>query len=324
MERVAEMARTLDPGSITKRIRLESSDTEVVRMRDELNGALERIEAGYRAQEGFISNVSHELKTPIAVLLAEAYSLRARGYDGGEVGRYLSSSEEELGRLGRLVESFLTLTRTELHFDPQEFGLADVNDFVLDAVDMAGPLAEVHDVAIDVRLHEADDDESPLSIHGDPQLLATMVVNLVRNAVRFTPKGGSLSIEVLCDAEHTRVRVQDDGPGIPVEFLPRMFERFAQAPEESRRRRGMGLGLSIAQRIATLHGGSISATNREEGGSLFEIRLPRQAGDAPEGSGPRDGDAGAPTSRPSPTLTVERNGAQPSLSTAPSTTARAQ
>lgn len=126
-----------------------------------------------------------------------------------------------------------------------------------------------------VRLRlDLEEEPLPLIVLGENELLRVMVDNLVRNAIRFSSKGQAIDIAVFRTTESSSICVRDEGPGIPTELLDTLFDRFTQAPAETARGRGHGLGLSIAQGIAELHGGRISVRNLPEAGAEFTVTLP--------------------------------------------------
>ncbi len=278
LEELVTAAESVAPESLHARLEVDTNDEEVERLRDELNDALERIEAGYRAQESFISNVSHELKTPIAVLLTEAQVVRSGDVDPERAREFAESVEEEMRHLGRLVESFLTLTRADQGERLTRRVPVEWNDVVLDAVRHVEPVSSLHRVRVVPRLampEEGAADEEDVERLGDPELLQTMIENLVRNAVRFSPPDERVTVELSRPGGGLAIEVRDHGPGIPEELLPTLFDRFVQA--EGERTRGSGLGLAIARRVAELHGGTIDAENVADGGCRFTARFPARA-----------------------------------------------
>ncbi len=273
LERVTGFARRLGPESIDEELSVEESSTwEVANLSRELEEARQRIQAAFKAQERFLSNVSHEIKSPISVLLLEAQALRRDGLDE-DVSDYLDSAQEEMTRLGRLVESFLTLTRVRDGKGLSRELEYPANDLVMDSVENCLGMAQQYRVRLSPHLLDGELDIDT-TICGEPDLLRTMLDNLVRNAIRFSPKGESVRITLERDADSVRVRVGDRGPGIPPDKLDAIFDRFAQTEDEQRRGRGHGLGLEIAQGIAELHAGRIVAANREGGGAEFVVTLP--------------------------------------------------
>lgn len=276
LERLRDQATTISPDTISREVDLHSSDTEVERLQDALNDAMSRLEAGYESQERFLSNVSHEIKTPVSVLMTEA-QLVLRDKDASQAARELArSTESEMRNLAQLVESFLLLTRVREAGDGVPRRPVDLNDVAVDAIVHTGKFAESFSVPLKADLFDAethdDPDREPVVL-GDSDLLRIMLDNLLRNAVRFSPTGSAVDLKVACEADAAILTVRDRGPGIPPDVAERLFDRFAQADTEHRAGRGSGLGLEIAQGIAELHGGSIAAGNHPEGGALFTVRL---------------------------------------------------
>lgn len=273
IQRMATAARAVSPTNLRGRIELDPTDSEIARLQQEWNAALERVERGYRAQGMFLSNVSHELKTPIAVLLSHAQVLQ-QGAEGTELQTFARNVEDEMRTMGRLVESLLLLARVEHGKELVRRESVAVNDVILEAAERTSDLARSLDVPLVTNLHLPADGESEPELVGDPELLRTMVENLVRNALRFTPRGLPVDLRVTCGQGEASIRVRDQGPGIPREHIERIFERFYQVPGEGAKQRGTGLGLAIARSVAELHRGVIAVRNLEDKGCEFEIRLP--------------------------------------------------
>jgi signal transduction histidine kinase len=274
IQRMANAARSVSPANLRGRIDVEPIDAEMARLQQDLNDALERLERGYRAQGQFLSNVSHELKTPVAVLLSQAQVLR-RGGDADEMAQFAGNVEEEMRTLARLVESLLLLARVEHGKDLVRRVGVPVNDLVLEAAERTSELARSLDVPLVTNLHLGRGGEGQPEVVGDPELLRTMIENLVRNALRFTPSGEPVDLRVDCRQGEASIRVRDRGPGVPKEHLERIFERFYQVPGERGAQRGTGLGLAIARSVAELHKGRIAVRNLPgEKGCEFEVRLP--------------------------------------------------
>ncbi len=277
-ERLQELASELGPQSLNRTLDMPVWNTELAELRDQLEDARVRIRNAFEVQERFMTNVSHELKTPIAVVLTEAQTLRAAGIPEDVLG-FVESTEEEMLRLGKLVESFLTLARVRDGNHQVRGKRYAVNDLVMDATEHCAKVAAQAGVVLSATLLE-DDDSLDASVSGEPELLRTMLDNLIRNAIRFTPSGKrvdvSLEVEGGEGAERwVRVRVNDQGPGIPCDQIGSVFDRFRQAEnQQNGRAGGYGLGLAIAQGIAELHGGRITVKINADGGCLFEVRLP--------------------------------------------------
>jgi signal transduction histidine kinase len=315
LRRITEAARAMAPERIeATRVEMPEVGVEVNEARLELNRALDRIEAGYQSQERFISNVSHELKTPIAVLLTEARRLQLQERSADELSGFVGDVAEQMARLGKIVESFLTLARIDYEERLRKFEDFWFHDLLLEAVRRTRAQAQTHGVHVDLELPEGTDYFDRPS-WGDPELISSAVENLIRNAIRFAPADSSVRVSLEPDPAVTeavtagepaapprpgaRVCVADEGPGMPEALLATVFEPFKQADSEEGTGRGTGLGLAIAHRVTTLHKGSIRALNRpreeesgrsgEQAGCTVEVALPFLS---EQDWGPLEGDLG--------------------------------
>lgn len=271
-DRLRAVARHLRPEALGDKIELGHSSAEVEQLTRELEDVRSRLAAAFAAQERFLSNVTHEIKTPIAVLLVEAQTLQSEDLPEA-AAEFVRSAEYEMTRLGKLVEAFLMLTRLRDSRGLINTLSCGVNDLVMDSVEDCQLMAEQHGVHLRPVLLE-DEETIDTEVRGDRELLITMLNNLIRNAIRFSSPTQTVAVDVARDDSSVLIAVLDEGPGIPPDRLATIFDRFAQAPEEQRRGRGHGLGLAIAQGIAELHGGEIEAANRDEGGCSFTVELP--------------------------------------------------
>ncbi|MEL6427921.1 MAG: HAMP domain-containing sensor histidine kinase [Planctomycetota bacterium] len=287
LRRITESVQDVAPESIeAKRIAVPEVGAEVNEAKRALNSALDRIEAGYRAQERFISNVSHELKTPIAVVFTEAQRLAKGARSADELQTFVGEIADQMGKLAAMVESFLTLARIDYEARLKKNGEFWFHDLVVEAAGRNRAQGETLGVSIDVELpDEFEFFDTPT--WGDPELVSSLVGNLIRNALRFSPPDGNVRVTLepgtLAVAgedgparDAAVIRVVDRGPGIPAEIVDTLFEPFAQAKAERRAERGTGLGLAIAKKVADLHRGTIQALNRTDGesGCVVEVRLP--------------------------------------------------
>jgi signal transduction histidine kinase len=300
IQRLAKAARAVSPTSLEDRIDVGPADSEIARLQHELNRALERLERGYREQGAFISNVSHELKTPIAVLLSQAQVLKQEDRTSLEYRRFLAVVEEEMRVVGGLVESFLVLARIGHGKELVRRERLNVNDVVLESAAHCAALSRHHEVPLVTMLHLAADGEADLEIEGDPELLRTMLENLVRNALRFSPSGEPVDLRVTCTKDRASIRVRDRGPGIPREHMERVFDRFYQIAEVQSGPRGSGLGLAIAKSVAELHHGTISVHNCADRGCEFEVLLPLVKSAHPAEIAPSDEELAAGRSNVAP------------------------
>ena len=222
--------------------------------------------AALRRQREFAADASHELRTPLTVIRSSVEHLRRnRGEPSPTTTEALDDIDAEVGLLTALVEDLLLLARSDSGAITLARAPVDLGDI---AADGAGALTKAAD-ARGVRLFL---DPEPAIVSGDSVRLRQLIVILVDNAVRHSPRGGAVRVRVRNDAPEAVVEVEDDGPGIRLEDMPRVFERFWRAPGAAGG--GTGLGLAIAKSIVDLHEGRITVTNRPEGGARFSVRLP--------------------------------------------------
>lgn len=271
--RLRELTQQLSPDRLGQTIEFDGDSAEVTELARQLEDTRARLHKAFSAQERFLSNVSHEIKTPIAVMGIEAQTLDLKGASD-DVRYFVDSVREESKRLGNLVESFLTLSRIQDGKSLSQGKTYAANDLMMDSVEHCAVMAEQNSVYLQPTLFD-DERLMEAAVSGDPELLTTMLDNLIRNAIRFSPRHGVVRVDLACNDTTLFVRVADEGPGIPADKLPTVFDRFSQAGNEQRTGRGHGLGLSIAMGIAELHNGTITVRNLEKAGCEFIVELPR-------------------------------------------------
>lgn len=277
LNRLQEIAALLEPESLSNRIDIGSTATEVARLQNKLNEARRRLETGYKAQEQFAANVSHELKTPLAIIVAQADLLKSDLSLPEHARQFINVTREESLRLARLCESFMLLARVR-HGKSIETTARPytVNLWIMDCVGDCRSIAKQHQVDIKATLLE--DEHLDAQVLGDRDLLCIMLDNIIRNACRFSTPGQTVEISAHAFAKRVQIAVRDYGPGIPPAMLKKIFEkyeRFVQAENTPLGKRGNGIGLQIAQGIAQLHNGDIDAVNMvEDGGCLFTLTFP--------------------------------------------------
>jgi len=260
---------------LDRRIPVPPGRGEMAQLARTVNRMLDRLEAAMAAQERFIANAAHEFRTPVAALLGEAQVMAQRARTSEEYARFVTSVQDEMRRLGQLVHSLLTLARADAGLGPSATVPVSINEVVTDAVQACALSARQREIRLVTRLAMPDPDEPEVLVHGEAELLRTMVMNLVHNAVRFSPVDQAVDIQVPADAETPAVRIRDRGPGLPPEHLPHVFERFYSVARNDGTGQGMGLGLAIAAGVARLHGGEITVTNCPDAGCEFIVVLPR-------------------------------------------------
>jgi two-component system phosphate regulon sensor histidine kinase PhoR len=220
----------------------------------------------------FVANVSHELRTPVTVIrgYAETLSSNLIAKDPATAERFAQVIRNHAERLTALINDLLTLSQLEAQGQALTLSPCDLGERLQHCCELVKPKAEEKGIAITT---------SPLpegKILADAQRLEQILFNLLDNAVKYTPTGGAVTINVNNEGEMVRISIDDTGPGIPEAARQRIFERFYRADAgRSREAGGTGLGLAIAKHLVGLHGGSIGVSNRREGGSSFFFTLQR-------------------------------------------------
>lgn len=273
IQKITAAARKLTIDRLGQRLGLNVPTGDLSVLVASLNEMLERIEEGVRSQERFASDVSHELKTPISVLLGEAQVLSRKNRSLQEYQEFLSSVETEMHHLAKTVDSLLLLARANAGYPIPTVALP-LNDILAESARRCQPIAERANVALLPRLMLPSDDEPELLVRGDEELLCAMLSNLLLNAIRHSPAGETVNVELSQECGEAVITVRDHGPGIPPGLLGRLFRPLASETREQGLVRGTGLGLLIVRSVVQLSGGSISARNLPEGGCEFLVRLP--------------------------------------------------
>jgi two-component system OmpR family sensor kinase len=272
--RITQEVERLGAEDLCRRLDSPGGGDEAAELVKSMNQLLDRLEVAFTAQERFLAGVSHELKTPLSVLLGEAQVLMQRERTAEEIERFVASVQDEVRSLAQTVDSVLVLARAEAGLRTPFAGEVPLNDVVMDAVQRCQPLAKQQEVRLVPHLALPQGDEPPPYVRGDGELLRLLFVNLLRNAIHFSPADEAVDIAVAVQGEGASVRVRDRGPGIPPEHLHRVFERFFCVPRAEGTFRGAGLGLTIVRGVARLHGGTVAVCNHPQGGCEFVTHLP--------------------------------------------------
>lgn len=242
-------------------------EDEVGQLIRAFNQTLSRLENLFNTQRRFLADVGHELRTPLTVIKGNVDLMRRFGELDLEG---LDSIESEVDRLTRLVGDLLLLTQAESGKLPLNKTLIELDTLLLEVMHQMNILAQDK---LQLRLGEIDQ----VLVCADGDKLKQVLFNLIGNAIKYTPAGGSVTVGLGKEDDRARLTVTDTGPGIPPEDLPNIFERFYRAEKSRTRQRdgkGFGLGLSIAYWIIRNHGGQIEVTSKEKQGTTFCIRLP--------------------------------------------------
>jgi len=272
---------------ISERKRIEIEREEMLlketAARAEAESARAEAEAANHSKDEFLAVVSHELRAPLSAILGYNHLLREKTPDAARLKSSCDVIERNAKTQLQLIEDLLDSARIASGKLRLELRPLDINPVIADAIDVVRLAAE----AKGVRLRAAEEDGSwreesatpnppPAIVRGDAARLQQIIWNLLSNAIKFTPAGGRVELRAERAEGHIRIIVSDTGNGIPLEFLPYVFDRFRQAdPSGSRRYGGLGLGLALVRHLVELHGGKVEAASEGAGrGSTFIVTLP--------------------------------------------------
>jgi signal transduction histidine kinase len=262
----AEIARTRDPSLEIPQSQADDEVSELARtlegMLRELDAARGETEAMLARQRRFVADASHELRTPLTSVLANL-ELLAEALDGDQ-GDAARSALRSSRRMRRLVADLLLLARTDAaRVVPRQ--PCDLASIVVEAASELGPVSSEHEIALDAQ---------PAVVEGARDELHRLAINLIENALRHTPVGTEICVSTTTLADgRVELVVEDDGPGIPAELVPNLFERFVRGAGDAGG--SFGLGLAIVHAVAVSHGGSVELQPRaEHSGARFVVRLP--------------------------------------------------
>ncbi len=268
---IGATARAIADGKMDRRVNIQDTDSELGQLAEVLNNTFDRLQAAFARQAQFTADASHELRTPIAVLISEAQTALTRDRAPGEYRETVQECLAVAQQMRALTESLLDLSRFDAGQENLIRETVDLAAIANDAAALIRPLAEKRGVAIHARTQPAD-------CSGDPQRLAQVATNLLTNAICYNKTGGEVRIQSRSENNHAILEVIDTGVGISAEDLPHIFERFYRADKSRNRNEGhSGLGLAIVKAILDAHGGTISATSEMGKGSTFIVRLPHPA-----------------------------------------------
>lgn len=268
IETIAEAASQIATGDdLSRRIPYDGPLDELGKLTVIFNATLGRLEQLFSAQRRFVADVSHELRTPLTVIQGNVDIIRRYGPDDDSLDAINSESK----RMTRLVGDLLLLAQADAGELPLLTQNLELDTLVLEVFEQTKLL--VPEGGTVVRLGRFE----PVRVHADPDRLKQLLLNLVGNAIKFTPPDGTVTLSVWPDGPEALMAVEDTGEGIPAEDLPHIFDRFYRVDKaRARKQGGAGLGLSIAHWIAEAHGGRISVKSTVGAGTTFTIRLPRQ------------------------------------------------
>jgi heavy metal sensor kinase len=272
---MSEQARWIGAENLDSRLSVKNPDDELGHLAQSFNGLLDRLSASFDRQKRFVADASHELRTPVAILCGETeVALGKADRSEQEYREALQILADESKRLKRIVEDLFTLARADAGQYPLSY-----SDFYLDEV-AAECAKNVRTLAAAKQITVSCEPGGEALIRADEGLVRRMLLNLLDNAIKYTPNGGSVTLRVEEHNDAYKLSVVDSGPGIPIDLQSRIFERFFRVDKARSHNEqdggGAGLGLSIGSWIAGAHKGRLELTSSTSEGSTFRVLLPKR------------------------------------------------
>ena len=269
VEEIARKAEIITQHNLGERLPVARTGDELERLSVSLNHMIMRLESALQNSKRFVADASHELRTPLTILRGELENLAQDSHLAFSLRERLGSLLEEVERLSKIVERLFALSRLDAGEAQAEYNRFDLAELSTTTAEQMALMAE------DKKIIVTCDAGQPVPVKGDRARLKQVVVNLLDNAIKYTPDGGTVHLKVAAANSHAIIEVSDTGIGIPLESLPHVFERFFRVDQaRSRRPEGAGLGLAIVRSICHAHGGEVTAESVVGKGSRFCVSLP--------------------------------------------------
>jgi len=270
VQNIVRAAKLIEVSHLNQRIPLQGSGDELDQLALTFNETFARLEHAVGEMKQFTGSIAHELRTPLTALRGEAEIALLHGRTPEDYRRVLSSQLEEFQKLSRLIDQLLTLARAEageFHLERTDVSMDLLLKYIVETLTL---LADEKGVALKL------DSPSATVVRGDKEWLERALLNLLDNAIKYTPAGGRVTVRTESQASGVRIDIEDTGTGISPEALPHIFDRFyREDPARDKSVEGVGLGLSLVKWIVEEHGGTIEAASIPGDGSRFTILLPR-------------------------------------------------
>ncbi|MEG3437997.1 ATP-binding protein [Pannus brasiliensis CCIBt3594] len=267
LDRVIGTAEAIHPDDISRRVRYRGARDEIGRLAIAIDRMLDRLQAAFEREKRFTADVSHELRTPLTAIKGRIGVTLNRARSEDEYAGALRDIEGEVDRLIRLANGLLFLARLEQEtLETRAIDLADLLDILVEQLRFS---IEERERSIATRI------QSPLMVAGHEDYLISLFLNLLDNAIKYTPKGGKIELVALDRGDRVEIAVSNPGAGISAGDIPHLFDRFYRVENaRSRQTGGAGLGLAIAREIVRLHGGAIGVKSQPGERTTFTVTLP--------------------------------------------------
>lgn len=271
VEKIIRSAEQLTLHNLGGRLPVPQTGDQLERLSVTLNQMIARLDGAFQHNRRFLADASHELRTPLTIIRGELEVMLEQSDGAPELQERIGSVLEEVARLSKIVEGLFALSRLDAGEAQAEWVHVDLAKLAATTADQMELLAEDKGIAIHCE------STGEVTVQGDRGRLKQVIVNLLDNAIKYTPSGGRIVVRTGARQGTAFLDVSDTGVGIPAAAIPRVFDRFFRVDEaRTRAEGGAGIGLSIVKSIATAHGGTVSVESEEKRGTCFHVELPQR------------------------------------------------
>ncbi len=271
VKNMIQIAKSIDIHELSQRVPLPVPNDEIKHLALTLNEMLDRIEKAFLSQERFVADASHQLLTPLTIMKGEIERALKPTATESEKNRAFASTLQEVDHLSRIVKDMLLLARVDAGLGALNFQSLALEEVIIGALARVEGLA--HSKNIKIKFDICDNQLEPKIVRGDFDLLQHVVMILLENAIKYSPEGESVLVQLIWTVEASEIVIKDQGRGIPKEESERIFERFRRGQDADRTTRGYGLGLAIAYKIAQFHSSKLYLAENISKGTEFHFDI---------------------------------------------------
>ncbi len=269
VKEIINKAKEISATDLSVRVPVPEANDELRELAETLNRLLDRLKRSFDSQEQFVSNASHQLKTPLAIMKGELDLLLKKEPSTVETRTFLESAHDELSHLSKIIEDLLLIARMDSGNNSFVVGTAQVDEALTAAIARLERVAQKKSVRIKFHYLDSEQNIEEFKVAGDQDLLESMFYNLTENALKYSEPGQVVQISIGVSDGSIRARVSDQGPGVGDSDQDQIFDRFRRGTNQVAKIPGVGLGLSIARQIAHIHGGRLTLEETSRHGSTF-------------------------------------------------------
>ncbi|KYG70283.1 two-component sensor histidine kinase [Bdellovibrio bacteriovorus] len=267
---IINTAKEIKASELSQRVPIPNANDEIRKLALTLNEMLGRIQQAFLSQERFVADASHQLLTPLTIMRGELELLQKS--EKRDVDQFIKSALQEVDNLSGIVQEMLLLARVDAGTGALNFQDLAFDEMIFEVLPRCEKLANSKNIKLKLNINNETADDRKM-VRGDNDLLQNLVINIIENAIKYSPNNEVVTMTLNWKQDTTQFVVEDNGPGIPEDQLPYIFERFSRGANMETRVKGFGLGLAIAQKIAILHNAKLSAQNHSEHGARFTFEI---------------------------------------------------